>query len=166
MAVALFTDNVTVNAAMLNALVTATNAVSPIARQLGRTTTASITSTPGIGLATWDLGTLYNIGDLTSSGGVFTVATAGLYRWGITASWPSPASNYSASQYIWLNGVEPANSEGKNAWWVASGSTGATHSGGGEIVLAVADTVQAVVYQNSGATIVMNPRTFTLVRVG
>lgn len=136
------------------------------ARQMERNTTVNVSDSTATLIAAYNVGTDYNVGGIAHSAGVLTVSEDGLYRWALTSDWPSDsgASNYRRAFWVQVNGTD--RDEGRTSVPMDSNPHAAMlHSGGGEIVLAANDQMQAVLWQNSGSTLAVTPRFFTLVRV-
>lgn len=104
----------------------------------------------------------FNIGDIAYSGGVFTVGTAGIYRWSLSFAWPVYATAFRASQYILVNGSVD-NSGRMDLQYPLPGSQ--TQSCGFEVSLAAGGTVQAGLEASSAGVSGVIPRSFSLVRV-
>lgn len=137
--------------------------------QMARTANIVVTTSTAAPVTGYDEGVVFTSGSVISANtttGLFTVAAPGLYFWDATAFWDVTGSGAAAhfrSIYIWQNGAEPTHRNGKDEKSFPGGSLiKRTISSVGSLVMAAGDTLQAVVYQDSGITIGCGEFAFTL----
>lgn len=142
--------------------------ISAAAHAVARNTTLTLADTTYTGAVSWNVGDIYNIGDIAFASGLFTVGTTGLYRAETNATYPATnvGVHIRAIRFL-VNGSEATYLQGKSWWIYPSASIPAIElTATGALQLTAGDTVQASYYQTTGGSININPRTFSLTRVG
>lgn len=107
-----------------------------VTRQMTRTTGFTLSS--GDNFITAYSGTVFNYGNIGYSGGIFTTAAAGPYRWDATVTIPSFSGTGRCSIKAFVNGAAVVDGEHD----VAAGGVALAVSPGGPVLLAAGDTVQ------------------------
>lgn len=137
--------------------------------QMARTANVVVASSTAVPVDTYDEGIIFTAGSLITANtttGLFGVTAAGLYFWDATAFWDVTGGGAAAhfrSIYIYQNGAQPTHQNGKDEKSFPAGALiKRTISAGGSLLLAAGDTLQAVVYQDSGITIGCGEFAFTL----
>lgn len=128
-------------------------------------TSATVTVTPlntTIPVTNW-LTNTYNVGDIGYAAGVFTAATAGIYRWEATVQWPTLGTTFRVEQFILVNGVANAAGQQSINFPAASGAQYITT--GFTLQLAAGDTVQLALQATTSGVSGVQPMAFSLTRV-
>jgi hypothetical protein len=106
----------------------------------------------------------YAVGDIGYSAGVFTVATAGVYRWDATVNWPASAStSYRVQQYAVINGTP--SSAGSETMNFAAGYGQQTITSGFDVQLSASDTLQVGLIGSTGGITPVSGVAVTMRRV-
>jgi hypothetical protein len=119
----------------------------------------------------YDAGILYSAGSLISrpGSGMFETTVSGLWRWSASVVWDVAAGGSGAHHRdLWVlqNGTQPTFRPGHTTDVYPAGAWAtATQSAGGPVSTAASDTLQLVLFQNSGLTLNANSILFALERI-
>lgn len=128
-------------------------------------TSATVTVTPlntTVPVTNW-LTNTHNLGDIGYAAGVFTAATAGVYRWEATVQWPTLGTTFRVEQFILVNGVASAAGQQSINFPAASGAQYITT--GFTVQLNAGDTLQLGLQATTSGVTGVQPMAFSMTRV-
>ena len=147
----------------LEALLTTKFSPSAAIRYDGTPTTVSVPDT-GKKLTAWST-LVYNTGDITYSGGIYTVHTAGIYMAGLNVHWTAATSGYRVTNDFIINNTE--TSIGAATMQFVNGMGAQWLSAMWPFQLGVLGTVQANLGTSSPVAVgLVDPISFSLTKVG
>lgn len=136
--------------------------ISATAKVSGTTATVTSTTTE-VPITNWNTPTTWLIGGISYASGVFTVSIPGVYRAGLTVTWPSGTAGYRNTQNFLVNAA--VVSDGAASYNTASGVGAQSLVSSAEFQLAAGGTVQAGLISTTGGVAGVQPICFSLTRV-
>lgn len=132
-------------------------------RGIGSTAMSLPTANTEAVITDWGPSDLANVGDIAYSGGVFTVARSGLYRFTMSIQWPVYSTNFQTLQYVKISGANTLIGM-QSAPYSASITTNYFIESSGDLPLSAGNTVQAAIQTTTSGVGGVIPRAFSLVR--
>lgn len=148
---------------MVAATVTPLNGYTPASCRVTNSSTVYTASTTQLAINSYSGGVLFNQGNITYAGGIFTVGTTGEYAWHATVLWPSASAAYRVAQYVLVNGV--ADTGGQQSMNFASGYGAQWISCGHSVQLAAGSTLQLAIIGSTNGITNTTPLSFAIHRV-
>lgn len=139
------------------------NAYVPATARVTNSTAVTV-STATLGVSSYSAGTMWTpTGGISYAGGIFTVASAGVYVPQATVLWPSATASYRVTQEFLVNGT--ADSGGTASMNFASGYGSQWLSSSHMVSLAAGGTVQLALVGSTNGIANTIPLSFALHRV-